>query len=414
MKLRIALILLAFGAPPAWGIMDGDGHDIFPVTAIFKSSATVLDSRGVGSPSVNLAPGVVVSSETSAALGAGVRVSSNVYIVGFSSAARYYGDGANLVNISSVAGGAVYTGALADLAVTDVKLAGSITPSKITGTAATLGPNTFTGAQTLPGDPASALQAATKQYVDSWTRPCVNPGDAADTLVPVGAWCVDKYETSVWSTATGGTQYGVNGAADYPCGNGLTGSGQTCAAAGTKIYARSVAGVKPSTSLTWFQANLACGNAGKELLPNAVWQMAAAGTPDPGALAQDTGPQCNTSGTQSMQTGQGTSCRSSFDVENMIGSVWEWVADWGTAGAGASNAYGTAVSWVSASYNGDQMWNIGGNAYNGSAWTAGQAPAVIRGGYWGDGANAGVFAFNANDGPSDWDVTIGLRCGRRR
>jgi hypothetical protein len=32
---------------------------------------------------------------------------------------------------------------------------------------ATLGANTFTGAQTLPGNPTSALQAATKQYVDT-------------------------------------------------------------------------------------------------------------------------------------------------------------------------------------------------------------------------------------------------------
>lgn len=210
------------------------------------------------------------------------------------------------------------------------------------------GGDTMTGALVLPADPTVALQAATKQYVDSWTRSCVNPGDAGDIMVPVGDLCVDKYETSVWSTATGGTQYGINGAADYPCGNGATGTGQTCAAAGTKIFARSVAGVKPSTSITWFQANIACANAGKHLLTNAEWQAAAAGTADPGALAQDAGPACNTSGTQSMTTGNGTSCRSSYDVENMIGSVWEWVADWGQYGmfyTGADpNNWGTGRS----------------------------------------------------------------------
>lgn len=41
-------------------------------------------------------------------------------------------------------------------AVTDAMLAGSITPSKITGTAAILGANTFTGVQTLPAGTASA------------------------------------------------------------------------------------------------------------------------------------------------------------------------------------------------------------------------------------------------------------------
>jgi hypothetical protein len=37
---------------------------------------------------------------------------------------------------------------------------------------------------------------------------------------------------------------------------------------------------------------------------------------------------------------------------------------------------------------------------------------VIRGGNWDNGANAGVFAFNANNGPSNWNNNIGFRCGR--
>ncbi|PKM98894.1 MAG: hypothetical protein CVU79_01190 [Elusimicrobia bacterium HGW-Elusimicrobia-3] len=45
------------------------------------------------------APNVIVSSEASAALGAGVRVSSNVYIVGFASATKYFGDGSGLTNL---------------------------------------------------------------------------------------------------------------------------------------------------------------------------------------------------------------------------------------------------------------------------------------------------------------------------
>lgn len=90
------------------------------------------------------------------------------------------------------------------------------------------------------------------------------------------------------------------------------------------------------------------------------------------------------------------------------------MADWGTAGAGSSNATGTAVSWVSASYNGDAMWNVGGNANNGSVSVQGQIPAVFRGASWLDGSNGGVFAFNANYGPSAFSTNIGFRCGRRR
>lgn len=43
----------------------------------------------------------VISSEPAAGLGAGIRVSTNVYIVGFSSAARYYGDGSGLTNVAA-------------------------------------------------------------------------------------------------------------------------------------------------------------------------------------------------------------------------------------------------------------------------------------------------------------------------
>ncbi len=65
-------------------------------------ATTTLNMAGfpiINVPSLDLANNVFISSETSAALGAGVRISSNVYIVGFSSAARYYGDGSMLTGI---------------------------------------------------------------------------------------------------------------------------------------------------------------------------------------------------------------------------------------------------------------------------------------------------------------------------
>ncbi|MBI4656686.1 MAG: hypothetical protein HY746_08080 [Elusimicrobia bacterium] len=164
---------------------------------------------------------------------------------------------------------------------------------------------------------------------------CTNPNDPNDIMVPVGDICVDKYEASIWSTATGGTQYG-SASDNYLCND----NGQDCAST-NKIYARSVSGVTPSRNMTWFQANMACINSGKELLPNAIWQAAASGTTDPGATGTE--PNCNVSGTGPSATGGDTGCSSAFGVENMIGSLWEWVADWGTAVAGASNAYGTMV-----------------------------------------------------------------------
>lgn len=102
----------------------------------------------------------------------------------------------------------------------------------------------------------------------------------------------------------------------------------------------------------------------------------------------------------------------------MIGNLWEWVADWGTAGAGASNTEGTIIQWdgTDAGYNNDGIWNVGGKVYtnyNSMGWVAGLPPAVLRGGNWDNGANAGVFAFNANNAPSNWNDNISFRCGRR-
>jgi formylglycine-generating enzyme required for sulfatase activity len=63
--------------------------------------------------------------------------------------------------------------------------------------------------------------------------------------------------------------------------------------------------------------------------------------------------------------------------------------------------------------NNGNMWNVGGNAY-GNAWIEGEVPAILRGGSWDDGSNAGVFAFDADNAPSLVFNAVGFRCGRRR
>ena len=65
------------------------------------SSVTVNDASGLGAARVLLADNVSISSESLSAFGGGVRISSNVYIVGFSSAAKYYGDGSALTGVTA-------------------------------------------------------------------------------------------------------------------------------------------------------------------------------------------------------------------------------------------------------------------------------------------------------------------------
>ncbi|MDE2511007.1 MAG: SUMF1/EgtB/PvdO family nonheme iron enzyme, partial [Elusimicrobia bacterium] len=192
--------------------------------------------------------------------------------------------------------------------------------------------------------------------------------------------------------AVGGTNYG----SVYPAGCNV--SGQGCAAGGAgPIYAQSVVGVLPAVSITWYQAQIACGNAGKELLPNAIWQMAASGTPDPGVAGQ-TSPNCNTGGSAAVASGLDTNCVSNYGVMDMDGNVWQWVAEWG------SYTPTTNGVWPAGPGSGEYLYG------NGSA-TIG---AVIRGGDWGNGAGAGVFAFSASGGPSSVNNLVGFRCGRRR
>ncbi|MEK7720861.1 MAG: hypothetical protein AAB359_00565 [Elusimicrobiota bacterium] len=87
-----------------------------------------------------------------------VQKSSGINVLaGTVSAPFFAGNGVALSNVtaSSVAAagvrpGSVVVGAIVDA---DINASAAIAPSKIAGTAAVLGANTYTGAQTLPGTP---------------------------------------------------------------------------------------------------------------------------------------------------------------------------------------------------------------------------------------------------------------------
>ena len=165
--------------------------------------------------------------------------------------------------------------------------------------------------------------------------------------VAVGADCVDKYEASVWEipssashliaqvkngTATvlelgaaGAVQYGliqdggVNcSGAEYPVSfsqNGTSALG---------FYAVAVAGVVPSTCLTWAQANAACSASGKLLPTNNDWTAGAKGTPTPGTDNGTT--DCVIVPPGPANTGSRSGCVSGVGAYDMVGNVSEWVS----------------------------------------------------------------------------------------
>lgn len=226
--------------------------------------------------------------------------------------------------------------------------------------------------------------------------------------VQVGAVCIDKYEASVWSTIdtklikriqkgkigavtdlAGATAHGVAGD-DYGAGCPDTGNG--C----MNYYAVSLVGVAPSAGLTWFQAAAACRNSGKRLATNQEWQMAAMGTPDPGTDNGST--DCNVGSVFTIvNAGSRTSCVSDVGAFDMVGNLHEWVADWGDRATACTN-------WNS-TYGSD--YSCAGD--DGSANLPG---ALLRGGNWTDGMNAGVFAFNRFFYPSVANFGLGFRCAR--
>jgi formylglycine-generating enzyme required for sulfatase activity len=201
--------------------------------------------------------------------------------------------------------------------------------------------------------------------------------DPSDEMIWVGGVCIDKYEASIWDAPVGGNQ--ITGA--IPC----NANGQDC----DNIWARSVAGVVPRAIITWFQAQQALANSGKRLPTNAEWQMAVAGTPD------HPGP-CNTDSPDVRNTGADSACVSHWGAFDMVGNLWEWVADWVPASTHCPGWGG---------FSDDIM------CLSGASTTATGPGALFRGGYFEDGAFAGPFAVFGLQ-PSSSDSTIGFRGAR--
>jgi formylglycine-generating enzyme required for sulfatase activity len=284
------------------------------------------------------------------------------------------------------------------------------------------------------------------------SRLCIPAENLNDEMVPVGNYCVDKYEASVWSDrAATGTAYftdGTSGDYNYASNAAPNFNRDGTFTSTPKYYAVSKAGVMPSRGITWFQAVQTCAASGKELIPDSIWQMAAAGTVDPGASSGTGGTsggsatdavaaKCNTSanggsGNWTISSGGArytnragatlkgaTACISQWGAQDMVGNLWEWTNYQGQAGVktGTAFAQGEAGSPLMLGKD-DKTWNLNGSAYgyNGTtyAWLNNAPAAAVRGGVWHNGVDGGVFALILYNAPSNSHWAFGFRCARRR
>jgi hypothetical protein len=240
----------------------------------------------------------------------------------------------------------------------------------------------------------------------------------APDAVVAGTLCLDTYEASVWRvpaalgagaklvkkikqgkatladlTAGGATQLGTVSNNYAPCSD----DGQNCA---NDIFAVSLPGVTPSAYISWFQAQEACANAGKRLPSNAEWQVGANGSPDPGPDNGTT--DCNTASALTVATtGSRSSCKSARGAFDMVGNLWEWVADWVPAAT-------ACPGWSGLS---DDLMCLAG-----AGESAGPG-ALVRGGDcygfygYGSGTSAGPLAVLVG-APHASVIGIGFRCAR--
>lgn len=251
---------------------------------------------------------------------------------------------------------------------------------------------TVNGAGLTPRQPIHgapfANRAQSARSAQALEGDCPSPtGAPDDEMIRVGGVCIDIYEASIWDAPVGGNQIIASSADDYGCNE----NGQDC----DNIYARSVEGVEPARNITWFQAQAALANSGKRLLSNAEWQMAVRGTPD------DTGPgttPCNTRNTVPGVAATGASgCVSDFGLHDMVGNLWEWVADWVPRSTDCPGWGG---------FSDDTM------CLSGASTTATGPGALIRGGNWFHGTRAGPLAVRGVNQPSNSNDIIGFRGAR--
>lgn len=222
-----------------------------------------------------------------------------------------------------------------------------------------------------------------------------------DEVVKVGtgnaAFWIDRYEASIWEAMDASTRLEVL-PATFPQNGQYT----------KPLYALSVAGFPPKSSISWFQADAACEASGKRLPTGYEWLRAARGTEDPGSDDGATG-KCVTNTKGPRDTGLGTNCQSRWGAQDLIGNLWEWTAEWYTGVR--SQDYGARSEWLpKEDYSDSTTCNLSGVVVDQNDNLVTLPAAALHGGHFQEEQKAGIYALSLNASPSFAGAFYGFRC----
>lgn len=204
--------------------------------------------------------------------------------------------------------------------------------------------------------------------------------------------CVDRYEVSVGALCPNQQVTSITDTRGNISAPNCTGE--------------SVSGILPWTSVTYHQAREVCALRGSRLPTHAEWYNFSLATPDSAV--------CNIDSTAAAESGSNDLCLSGSGVYDAVGNVWEWIAaeavdgvydgrslpETGYVSNADSNGVALSVARdTNEAFTNDYFWSNASGTF-----------AMMRGGFYGSGEDAGLYSIHADIEASFAGNAIGFRC----